>query len=777
MTGKVRAAQAATVAGFITLTACGGGGGSVGTIPTPIESAPTPTPTASPSPSPSAPPTGTNYDTTEYRATVGNVSMNALAAYNRSATGLGINVAVIDTGLDQQSAEFGGRVSAASTNVAGGTTYDDEGGHGTAVSFTIAGRRNGAGTHGVAFDATIVALRADTPGTCAADDPDDDDDGCTFRDSSIARGIDAATAAGARVINMSLGSNDAFGNNVLAAIGRATAAGIVIVLSAGNGFDENPTLGANPEATAQVANNDAVSRGLVIISGSVGPSDGISSFSNRAGNSAAHYLAAVGERVRAPDQNGTSFLWSGTSFSAPQIAGAVALLAQAFPNLSGSQIVQLLYTSARDAGAAGDDGIYGQGVLDLTRAFQPIGSASLANGKEPISFSDNATLSAPMGDAAQNGLGAVILDGFDRAFAIDLAKTINRSGPQRRLSGLIGTRTRTTISRAKDLTVAVTIAPGRDRTVVERTLLGVDQAEGARALAGSVIRRLGSDASFALGFATGGGALTAQLAGRDEPAFLVARAAGSGFGFDSDSGSAAALRIERFGFGLTAAAESGRVLWRQRSDLAALDGRYRGSSYDRFSLAADRRFGLLSTSLSLTRLGERATVLGAHFGAGLGSGSATSWLADVGARLDAGAGWSVGGTYRQGWTNARLSGAAAGTGTILTRAFAADVGKDGVFGTRDTMGLRIAQPLRVARGGIDVRLPTYYDYATLAPSEWTVQRLNLAPSGRELDYEWRYATPFGAGTLAGNLFWRRDPGNFASLPDDKGAAVRYAVAF
>ena len=72
------------------------------------------------------------------------------------------------------------------------------------------------------------------------------------------------------------------------------------------------------------------------------------------------------------------FVISGTSFAAPQIAGAVALLAQAFPNLSSQQIVQLLYQSARDAGVVGDDGVYGQGVLDIARAFQPMGAPTLA---------------------------------------------------------------------------------------------------------------------------------------------------------------------------------------------------------------------------------------------------------------------------------------------------------------------------------------------------------------------------------------------------------------
>ncbi|MFX7792788.1 S8 family serine peptidase, partial [Acinetobacter baumannii] len=87
------------------------------------------------------------------------------------------------------------------------------------------------------------------------------------------------------------------------------------------------------------------------IAGSVGTTDQLSTFSDKAGAGAAHYLAAVGENVRAPDNHNKTFLWTGTSFSAPQISGAVALLAQAFPTLTGAQIVSILYQSARDAGA------------------------------------------------------------------------------------------------------------------------------------------------------------------------------------------------------------------------------------------------------------------------------------------------------------------------------------------------------------------------------------------------------------------------------------------
>ena len=758
------------------LAGCGGGGGGVGStptppsaeIPTPIATpVPTPTVTPTPTPTPAPTPAATNYDTTEYRATVGAVSMNALAGYRRGATGAGIAIGIIDSGIDLQSEEFTGRLSTASADVAGNAGVDDEDGHGTAVAFTAAGRRNGAGTHGVAFEATVVALRADRPGSCATAVEGDDSTGCKFGSDAIARGVDAARTAGAKVINMSLGGTT-MPTSLQNAIARATAAGIVIVISAGNdGAD-------NPDAFTQVANNAAIARGQVIIAGSVGSGDAISSFSDRAGTGAAHYLTAVGERVRAPDEAGSVFLWSGTSFAAPQIAGAVALLAQAFPNLSGAQIVQILYASARDAGASGVDPIYGNGVLDLTRAFQPLGTSNVAGTTAAVSMAINATLSAPMGDARQGGLGAVILDGYDRAFAIDLAQTIDRAAPPRALLGALQFRGRQVAAAIGGTSVSMTLAPRTGGSVaLEPTRLTGRDAGIARAIAGTVTQALGSTLSFGFGIAQGSGTLTAQLAGRREPAFLVATT--PGLGMDGTARAAGAIRRRFGGLGVTAAMERGRILTRRRDVAAGTDPYLRGG-FDRAALTLDRHWGPLALQVAGSRLDEQDTLLGARFGTGLGATRATSWFADIDLRLEADDGWTLGGSLRRGWSEAHVRHGLNGTGLVRTAAFAADLGKDGVFGG-DSIGLRVAQPLRVANGGLDFRLPTLWDYATTSVATWTTQRLNLAPDGREIDVEARYARPFGPGTMQTNVFWRRNPGNIAALPADYGLAVRYGFGF
>jgi len=246
-------------------------------------------------------------------------------------------------------------------------------------------------------------------------------------------------------------------------------------------------------------------------------------------------------------------------------------------------------------------------------------------------------------------------------------------------------------------------------------------------------------------------------------------------GFDSTTRASSAMRQSFGGFGFTAGIENGDVLTQRGDDLRLRD-RWQRSGYNRASLAIDRRFGGLATIVAATRMDERDTVLGARFDAALGATRAATWFLDTKARFDAGAGWSIGGSMRQGWTRAAVRGGLSGDGLVRTNAFAADIGKDGVFG-HDSIGLRIAQPLRVARGGIDLGLPTYFDYASGSVTDWTTQRLNLAPQGREVDVEARYGMPVFGGGLDTNLFWRRDPGNFAALPNDYGMAMRYSLGF
>jgi hypothetical protein len=577
----------------------------------------------------------------------------------------------------------------------------------------------------------------------------------------VSKGIDAARLAGARVINLSL-ENASVSQTLTDAIDRATASGIIVVIAAGNEGAADPT------ALAAIA-QAAVSRNHVIVAGSVNDTDIISTSSNRAGSSIAHYLAAVGEQVRAPDQNGAAYLWSGTSFAAPQISGAVALLAQAFPNLTGAQIVDLLLRTARDAGAAGADTTYGQGVLDLTRAFQPFGSMSMAGTRTAVPFVATSSLSAPMGDARQGTIGAVVLDAYRRAYTMDVVASLARPAPAPVLASLAAPTSRQMGFGTESTTVALNVT---DRRVTQLVESGRAASVRPQRVAAIIEHRAGQ-LSVAIGIAQGAPTLTTHLTRRATSGFLLGEL-GSDLGFAARATGSIGVARQVSGFDLTAAAESGNVP-PMHSTMTTRD-RPQRSPYRRVQVTADRGMGVLTAGLSATWMAESATLLGGRLGAELGAPGARTILIGGTARLVLGEQWSLGGSWRQGWTRADLTGSVGGSGSLRVSGFAADVAKQELFGT-DSIGLRVAQPMRVAAGGLNLVLPTGWDYRTDRVTAWSTQYLNLAPDGRELDVEARYARRLPWGMLAADLFWRRNPGHVAAGADDVGVAIRWQTGF
>ncbi|MGL6043148.1 MAG: S8 family serine peptidase, partial [Sandaracinobacteroides sp.] len=247
-----------------------------------------------------------NYDTAEYRRSSAAVDAGAISAWQAGHSGQGVAIGFVDSGIDSGSAEFAGRISPFSRDVSGQNRgVQDVSGHGTAVAAVAAAARNDSGPLGIAWNADIVALRADN-GQCS--------DGCNYADSGIAAGIDAAVAAGARVINISLGGSSA-GPQLRNAFARASVAGAVIVVSAGNESEAQ----VDPLAAAALS---AAGPGSVIIAGAADGEGRISSFSNRAGSARSNYVLALGEDVRSFDHTGRALVYSGTSFSAPAVSGA-----------------------------------------------------------------------------------------------------------------------------------------------------------------------------------------------------------------------------------------------------------------------------------------------------------------------------------------------------------------------------------------------------------------------------------------------------------------------
>ncbi|MGL6043460.1 MAG: S8 family serine peptidase, partial [Sandaracinobacteroides sp.] len=178
----------------------------------------------------------------------------------------------------------------------------------------------------------------------------------------------------------------------------------------------------------------------VIIAGAADAQGRISSFSNRAGSARSNYVLELGEDVRSFDHTGRALVYSGTSFSAPAVSGAKAHLAQAFPNLSASALVEIILTTAGDVGDPGTDSVTGRGRLDIARAIAPIGQTSLSGTAVPISATAAGALGSAMGDGLSGGTGlrtVPVTDSYERAYAFALASGL-RPASAARLTGRLG---------------------------------------------------------------------------------------------------------------------------------------------------------------------------------------------------------------------------------------------------------------------------------------------------------------------------------------------------
>jgi len=710
------------------------------------------------------------YRTAEYGRSSGPRFHGAPSAWVRGYTGAGTIIGIVDSGIEQANPEFTGRISPHSIDVAGNGTVEAEGEHGTVVAMIAAADNDNAsaGTVGIAYDATILAIRADSAGSCASADD------CSFADSDIAQGIDHAVEHGARVVNISLGGGSA-SIAVSNAVGRAAAAGVVVVVAAGN--DGN----ASPEGFATSLVGSGAGHGNVIIVGSVDESGTISSFSNKAGNSGAVYLAALGERVRI-HLDGRDWLYSGTSFSAPQVSGAVALLAQAFPSLTAADIVEILLESAQDVGVAGVDKVYGHGILDIDAAFQPSGTTTLAGTGSPIPLGDTSAAGSPaMGDALSiASLSAVVLDKYSRAYRTDLGLAMRSASISRRLLGAVGGRERFVSARAGGSALAFTIdnsGQGAGLDAASQLRLSPEDAEAARVLAARIALRISPKTQIGLAYAEGSDGLVAQLQGHERPVFLVAPTAVGDEGAFRRTDVSFALRRMLGRWGLTLSGESGEIVSGAPVELADRARAYRRrEGVQGAGLALDRSFGPLDAALGISWVSEDRTVLGARFHDAFGGGGAESMFVDASAGWDIGGGWRVAGALRDGWTFADSSGVIGGGSRIHSRAWSLDLERRGVFRANDALGIRIAQPLRVESGGLNLRLPVAYSYATGATT-FGIRPLSLAPEGREIMGEIAWRGPLWAGQASASLFYRREPGHFAHMPDDAGAALRWSKSF
>jgi hypothetical protein len=295
-----------------------------------------------------------------------------------------VRVAVIDSGIDATHPEFSGKIADAKSFVGGSARVDPEG-HGTFVAGLIAaGVDNAAGVAGMAPSAELLVAKV-----VNGDDLIDVE--------AEVKAIRWAVEKGARVINMSLGgfrdprdpARDAFSALEAAAVGYAHGKGVVVVAAVGNS-DEGPwPFASYPAALPHVLGVSALAR------------DGsVPAFSNR--DKIYNDITAPGQGILStfpldltaaakdcPDQGYSNCAveefedfrkGEGTSFAAPQVSAAAAVLLSVRGGLRPEQVTALLTRTARDVNAATGcqpcplqrDALTGWGRLDVTAALRQL---------------------------------------------------------------------------------------------------------------------------------------------------------------------------------------------------------------------------------------------------------------------------------------------------------------------------------------------------------------------------------------------------------------------
>jgi subtilisin family serine protease len=246
--------------------------------------------------------------------------------------GAGVNVAIIDTGIDYTHSDLDANYKDGYDYVNNDADPMDDNGHGTHCAGIVAAEYNDAGVVGVAPGADLYAVKVlNSVGSGYGSD--------------VIAGIQWSVKNGMQVISMSLGGST-YSRSLHRACDRAYNKGIVIVAAAGN---DGVTVSypARYDSVIAVAATDS--------------SDYRASFSN---TGPAVELAAPGVSVSSTKLGGGYVAKSGTSMACPHVAGTAALVIFA----GEGDVRQCLQQTADDLGAAGKDDQYGYGLVDAEEA-------------------------------------------------------------------------------------------------------------------------------------------------------------------------------------------------------------------------------------------------------------------------------------------------------------------------------------------------------------------------------------------------------------------------
>lgn len=683
-------------------------------------------------------------------------------------------------------------------------------GHGAGVASLIAAAHDGKGVMGIAPNVQIAMYN-----------PYSSTSGATWSD--IRTGITALKGQGASIINMSLGEagyafspdwNNVFANDAI----TPYKANTLYVVAAGN------------DGVSQTANIDwTQSVGTVfLVVGSVDLNGNISQFSNRPGTACLTYdgtcfsnmgltdpgrlmknfLVAPGELMLVADGQGGVVRRSGTSFAAPLVSGAIALLHDRWPWLASKpkETAEIILRSAKDLGDPGVDSTYGWGMLDVGASQAPLSFSGLTfylwkNGAMTQYSAKQLKTGGVKNTWEADGVYFTFFETIGsttRDFVVPFSSKLSgnvmtsmagsqafqRFITQRMtdwINGLSGYTDVRSFSDVRNYTTQMT--GGWKLSYSSGTPL--QYSPDGRSMAPHTALRL-SDPTGRFGLTTGYGeggmalntqsgfGLTSDYAGSGGVNPMLGLASGGAF-FGADYKIAPRTRVS-FGFSEKSLAPEDNLSLgeSERTPLSGLDP-YKAEA---MNIGVTHELNdSVTLSANYTRLREKNALLAVQSSGGELDGGSTSDSATLGASFALPHGLTIAASASAGRTRAGNSDQALYTGKgAVTTAFAAAATKVGVVGKRDMLRLSVAQPIHIESGTLNYQSVEVVDRQTGEIGVVT-RPFDISSKQRHYTSEVLYAAPIMAGEGELSLFGRADFGSADHSANGVVAGARVRLKF
>ena len=394
---------------------------------------------------------GPSYES-EFHAQTGLDDIGVASAYDKGYAGFNVVMGVADTGTYQAHSQL--------SHVEGGYDFhgsseglSDPDGHGTHVASLMAARRDGKVMHGVAPHAAVKSYRIFN-GDGSFGSKSGGEIMPTLVNQAIAHDIhllNNSWASNYEVTDFSKSATKAVLGSELSAWDKAVKAGMVMVWAAGNDGDDQVSVRAGlPYHYGEMKKG-----WLAVVS--FDPSGSEPRYTNRCGVARDWCLAAPGGGdsvssygLYGARSGGGYERRSGTSMAAPHVSGALALVLDAFPQLTPQQGAARLLQTATYDGLTTADGctiskctpadmadVFGQGRVSLDDALAPIGTLSLVTAAAPVSLEETILDSGFVVDralfSAMTRVRFMAQDSFDKV-AFSVPATTFLSTPRQRFS-------------------------------------------------------------------------------------------------------------------------------------------------------------------------------------------------------------------------------------------------------------------------------------------------------------------------------------------------------